>query len=274
MTETETLTFAPLTADDLPAAVALSRAERWPHRPEDWALFLGLGRGVGARQGGRLVGTAMAMPFGPVATACMIIVASEMRGRGLGRRVMEQAMALLAPQEWRLVATEDGLPLYEKLGFRACGRILQHQGPVAAVAAPAGVSWATEADLPALAALDRTATGADRADLLAALARTGRLARLDDGTGFAALRPFGRGEVAGPVIARDGEGARRLLAFLFAGRSGAFLRVDTPEESGLAPWLVENGLAPVGGGVAMTRGTPVETDGSLHPFALAAQALG
>ena len=118
MTETETLTFAPLTVGDLPAAVALSRAERWPHRPEDWALFLGLGRGVAARVGDRLVGTAMAMPFGPVATACMIIVASEMRGRGLGRRVMEQAMALVAPQEWRLVATEDGLPLYEKLGSK------------------------------------------------------------------------------------------------------------------------------------------------------------
>lgn len=143
MTETETLTFAPLTEGDLAAAVALSRAEPWPHRPEDWALFLSLGKGVGARLGDRLVGTALAIPFGPVASACMIIVAAEMRGRGLGRALMERTMALATPREWRLVATEDGLPLYEKLGFRAGGRIFQHQGPVVAVTAPENVAWAT-----------------------------------------------------------------------------------------------------------------------------------
>lgn len=274
MTDIATLHFAPLTEDDLTNAVALSAAESWPHRTEDWGMLLSLGRGVGAYLGDRLVGTAMAMPFGDVATACMIIVAGEMRGRGLGRGLMQQAMALVTPREWRLVATEDGLPLYVKLGFRETGRILQHQGFVAPVASPDGVRWAGEGDLPALAALDRAATGGERDALLAALVRSGQIAQLADGSGYAALRPFGRGEVAGPVVASDGESARRLLAFLFAERTGAFLRVDTPEAGGLAPWLTDLGLRHVGGGRSMTRGIPVETDPALFPFALAAQALG
>jgi hypothetical protein len=105
----------------------------------------------------------------------------------------------------------------------------------------------------------------------------GRFAVIRDGSGlagFAALRPFGRGEVAGPVVARDAADARRLLAFLFAGRAGAFLRVDTPEASGLGDWLAAQGLASVGGGIAMIRGEAPAAAREFQTFALAAQALG
>ena len=85
---------------------------------------------------------------------------------------------------------------------------------------------------------------------------------------------FGRGEVAGPVVARDAADARRLLAFLFASRPGAFLRVDIPEASGLGDWLAAQGLAPVGGGIAMIRGGAPAAAPEFQSFALAAQALG
>ncbi|MFI5841456.1 GNAT family N-acetyltransferase [Catenuloplanes sp. NPDC051500] len=42
----------------------------------------------------------------------------EHRGRGLGRAVMEAALAAHPEREATLVATDAGLPLYEKLGFR------------------------------------------------------------------------------------------------------------------------------------------------------------
>ena len=117
----------------------------------------------------------------------------------------------------------------------------------------------------------------DRAGLVAALAGAGRLAVICDGSGlagYAALRPFGRGEVAGPVVARDAADARRLLSFLFASRPGAFLRVDIPEASGLGDWLAAQGLAPVGGGIAMIRGGAPAAAPEFQSFALAAQALG
>jgi hypothetical protein len=57
------------------------------------------------------------------------------------------------------------------------------------------------------------------------------------------MRPIGRSEVAGRVVARDAAAARRLLAFLFAGRPGAFFRVDTPKASGLGDWLAPRRLS-------------------------------
>ena len=276
MTETRTATLDPLMPAHLDGAVALSRAEGWPHRLEDWALILGLSRGIAAFDGDRLVGTAMATPFGPAATLGMIVVVRDWRGRGLGRAMMEQLMNDEARQ-WRLVATAEGLPLYAKLGFVETYRIVQQQGTAASVAAPEGVAWAEPDDTDAIAALDRAATGMDRAGLVAALAGAGRLAVIRDESGlagYAALRPFGRGKVAGPVVARDASDARRLLAFLFASHPGAFLRVDIPEASGLGDWLAAQGLARVGGGIAMIRGGAPTAALEFQSFALATQALG
>jgi GNAT superfamily N-acetyltransferase len=275
MTETTEITFEALTPARLDGAVALSRAEGWPHRAEDWALILGLGRGIAALDGERVIGTALATPFGSAGALSMIVVAHDRRGRGLARAMLERLMDGDARQ-WHLVATDDGLPLYRKLGFVETQRIVQTQGPVAAVAAPEGVAWAEAGDTEAIAALDRAATGMDRASLVAALAGAGRFAVIRDGSGlagYAALRPFGRGEVAGPVVARDTADARRLLAFLFAGRPGAFLRVDTTEASGLGDWLAAQGLVPVGGGIAMVRGGAPSATREFQSFALAAQAL-
>jgi len=276
MTETTDITLETLTPAHLDAAVALSRAEGWPHQAEDWALILGLGRGIAARDGDRLIGTAMATPFEPAGTLGMIVVARDWRGRGLARAMLQRLMDGDA-RAWHLIATADGLPLYGKLGFVETHRIVQSQGPVGAVAAPEGVAWAEPGDTEAIAALDRAATGMDRASLIAAIAGVGRFAVIRDRSGlmgYAALRRFGRGEVAGPVVARDAAEARRLLAFLFAGRPGAFLRVDTPEASGLSDWLAAQGLAPVGGGIAMTRGGAPVAATEFQTFALAAQALG
>ncbi len=275
--KTETVTFEAFTSAHLDAGVALSRAEHWPHRRDDWAMVLKLSRGVAAMAGGRLVGTAFATPFGRVAMLNLIIVAAEMRGRGLGGALIERAMAGVKADQWRLIATRDGLPLYRKFGFAEAGEIVQHQGPVAAVAKPDGVAWAAPADAAALVALDRAATGMDRATLVSALLREGRAAVLRDGealSGYAVLRPFGRGEVVGPVIAASAEDARRLIAFLVSGRDGAFMRVDTPVDSGLAPWLEEIGLAHAGGGIPMTLGKAPCAPAPVRAYALASQALG
>lgn len=275
-TDTDRIVLEPLTTHHLEAAAALSRGEGWPHRYEDWALSVAISRGVVAMADGRLVGTALATPFGRVATLNLIIVAPEMRGRGLGRALVARAMEL-ASDEWRLTATRDGLPLYRSLGFVEGGEIFQYQGPVAAVPRPEGANWAEPTDAEAILALDRAATGMDRTSLLTEIMRTGRFAVMREGNrlaGFAAIRPFGRGEVAGPTIARDRESAWRLLAFVLAGREGAFMRVDTQADSGLAPWLAEIGLTCVGGGIPMSLGKAPATPSPFRSFALAAQAFG
>lgn len=273
-----TLTFCPFESAHINGALALSRAAQWPHRSEDWALLLSLSRGAVVLDGTDVVATALATQFGPVACANMIIVDAARRGAGLGRRVMEAAMAQVGAEEWRLIATVDGLPLYRKLGFVAYGEIVQHQGIVTAQATGGALpDPASDGDIEALAALDRAATGMDRRSLYAALLRQGSVHVLREGgaiTALAALRHFGRGEVLGPVIAGSADAARAIMAPLIASCAGRFLRVDTSVSSGLAPWLTAQGLGHAGGGVQMRLGKAVAIEGPQQSFALAAQALG
>ncbi|ANM12953.1 MULTISPECIES: GNAT family N-acetyltransferase [unclassified Rhizobium] len=276
--QTSQIDFAAFGSEHLGAALNLSRQAGWPHRPEDWQMAFALSEGVVAIEGDRVVGTVLVTPYKQdSATINMVIVDEAMRGRGLGRRLMHAAMELAGDRPLRLVATADGLPLYEKLGFRQTGRILQHQGTAAQLARPIATSTATMTDFTAITELDRQAFGADRADLLEYIAKAGELAVLRHNgriTGFAALRTFGRGEVIGPVIAGNLEDAKALVTHFIALRPGAFLRVDTTAAAGLSDWLAEQGLAHVGGGIAMMK-PPIPGAGPVATiFALASQALG
>ncbi|MCB8840355.1 GNAT family N-acetyltransferase [Aurantimonas sp. VKM B-3413] len=271
----------PFTTGHLESAVALSRNEGWPHRAEDWALVAEISKAFVAAEGGRVVGTAFCTPFGSdLAMLDMIIVDGAMRGRGLGRRLVERVMAEAGDRSLRLVATEAGLPLYAKLGFVEDEQILQHQGEAAAVLRPQGVTEVASDDWPAIVELDRTAFGGDRTLLFEHLQAVGEavVMRGEAGriAGFAICRPFGRGFVVGPVVAPDAEAAKRLIAAYLHRHAGSFVRVDVPASSGLAPWLAENGLAHVGGGMKMASPVPRSAPSSnvVQTFALASQALG
>jgi predicted N-acetyltransferase YhbS len=266
--------------DHIEGAVALSRQENWPHRPQDWQMALRLSRGVVALDDqGRVTGTILVTPYGAdCAMINMVIVDKNVRGKGLGRRLMEQALALAEDRPLRLVATTDGMPLYEKLGFVPSGTVLQYQGKVAELDAPEGVEAASADDLPTIKAMDREAYGADREALIDALAERGEFAVIRHDRAieaYAAIRPFGRGEVIGPVIAGNVEDARALISFFATSRPGAFLRVDTDSRTGIADWLGEIGLAHAGGGVTMDRPSWKDAQQARPKvYALANQALG
>ncbi|WP_316164512.1 MULTISPECIES: GNAT family N-acetyltransferase [unclassified Bradyrhizobium] len=273
--------FRAFSGEHLDAATRLSQQVRWPHRREDWQMALALSKGcVAVAADGRVIGTVLMTPYGQDAgTINMVIVDEAERGKGLGRCLMQQAMALAGERRLQLVATEDGLLLYEKLGFHRSGEIVQHQGHLAeAVAQPDAVRAATPDDIAVITALDIAAFGADRRDLIAHIASIGEFAVLERqgrAAGFAALRHFGRGLVIGPVVAFSSEDAKSLVAHFLAGRQGKFIRVDTGSETGLAPWLGGLGLDHVGGGIVMLRPAAGHTRRRAPTsFALASQAFG
>ncbi|EHS49706.1 GCN5-related N-acetyltransferase [Rhizobium sp. PDO1-076] len=278
--QTIDIAIAPIGLEHLDDAVRLSRQSGWPHRPEDWRLALALSEGFVAVTGsGEVAGTILLTPYGAdCATINMVIVDESMRGRGLGRRLLEAAMTLAGDRPLRLVATAEGLPLYERLGFRETGTIVQHQGVAGSIAAPDNTRAATADDLPAILDLDRQAYGADRASLIRKLAEIGEYAvicREGQVAAFTAIRTFGRGEVIGPVVAPDLNDAKALVSHFISRRQGAFLRVDTGAGTGLAPWLEDQGFAHVGGGIAMARPVTIPPAApAVTTFALANQALG
>jgi GNAT superfamily N-acetyltransferase len=269
MTTTTTPALEAFTPAHLPQALRLSEQAGWPHRAEDWALTLSVSQGVVALEGGRVVGTALCSAFGPVATLNMIIVEEAMRGRGLGRALMEAIIALAGDREMRLIATTDGLPLYEKLGFRATGQIAQYQGVAAGAMPELAVATGNPADIDRLAPTDRAASGMDRALLLRDIAAGGEVLLCNGG--FALLRPFGHGRVVGPITAPDPATARALMADAASRCAGNFLRLDLRMGQGLEAMAASLGLARVGGGTAMVRNPQTSAPTT---FALISQALG
>jgi N-acetylglutamate synthase-like GNAT family acetyltransferase len=268
-----------MTAEHLSDAVELSRHVGWPHRREDWELMQSLSQGVVVEEEGRVVGTILMTPYdNDAATVNMVIVDAAMRGRGLGRKLMQEALAKAGERTCYLVATQEGLPLYEKLGFVATGKIVQHQGRAPSVDAPAHVSWGEDGDHARFVVLDRAAFGHDRSALMSSLRERAKFAVVRDQgdvQAFAAIRRFGRGLVIGPVVARKLHEARCLIDFLLADNAGEFARIDTDETTDLGEWLTRRGLAHVGGGITMRRtaGEPKDETTPHRTYALVSQAL-
>jgi hypothetical protein len=230
----------------------------------------------------------------------MMLVAARYGRRGLGRALMEHVLQAAGDDATvTLFATDMGRPLYEKLGFAAVRRNVSFVGRFrpspardnskkreapAPAASLGSVRLAAEADLPAILALDRAAFGADRgqiltrlpalADQVAVFAAGGPAGTGIAGTGVAGTGVAGYGAawrvapaltVIGPLVAPDGEAAKRLVEAL-AARARTPVRLDLdPDRRELPGWAHAHGLEPAGRTVVMARGelTPRGTPGCL-----------
>jgi ribosomal protein S18 acetylase RimI-like enzyme len=274
-----------MTADDLPAAQALTDELRWPHRLADWEHVFRHGEGLVAERDGQVVGTGLRWRWGPRhATVGLIVVAPACQGRRIGHRLMTALLKGLDDCSVLLHATADGRGLYERLGFVRIGEIRQHQGtalPTPPVAL--GVGWrmrpATESDLPELRSLDAAARGMPRTALIDELLRDAEATVVLDhegrACGMAMLRRFGRGHAIGPVVAPDAEGAKALIAHLSGLNAGRFTRIDIDFDSGLAEWIETLGLLRVDAPTTMLRGPALDSrPGAPKLYAITTQALG
>ena len=271
-----------MTPADIERAVELSRDHSWPHREEDWALFLELGEGLVAEIDGHVVGTAMSWRYGDkAATLGMVIVDKAMQGKGLGRLLMQATLDRLEGCTIMLQATAEGAPLYAKLGFVDVGALHQHQGIVSSV--PLADLRADERIRPLSAnedtpgALYSLASGMDRGAMMQTLLAHDSavvLTRDHTPTGFALLRRFGRGWSVAPVVANDAEGAKALILHWLGQNAGNFTRLDVTDASGLSPWLEALGLPRVDTVRTMIRGPIPPKAKDAEVFALTSQALG
>lgn len=278
----EAIALRPMTGADIDAATHLSREQAWPHREEDWALFLSLGEGIVAERDGKVIGTIMAWRYGDdFATLGMVIVSPAAQGQGLGRKLMEAMLERLKGRSVVLNATEEGLPLYRKLGFVETGTIYQHQAvapamPLAELLPDERVRPIGGAD-DCLGDLYARAAGMDRRalfEVLSAHADTVVLTRDHAPMGFAQFRRFGRGWLVGPVVAPETHGAKALILHWLGANTGTFCRLDVTEESGLSGWLADLGLPCVGRVKTMVLGPAPKADAAIAVQALASQALG
>ncbi|MCX5398235.1 GNAT family N-acetyltransferase [Streptomyces sp. NBC_00102] len=282
-----------LTRGDLIACADLSEDRGWPRDEHRWGLLLGASTGYGIDDpaGKGLAAACVVTSYQPSHAALgMMLVAERFARQGLGRRLLLHVLAEHGETPLTLFATDQGRPLYEGLGFavvgsveRSVGRFLPEDVPVRASAEAHGSSALTTRrakarDLPAIMALDVSAFGAERTQMLARLPAFSdhfRVAeRAGELVGFAALWPSDGSHVIGPLVAPDSDTAKALVASL-ASETDLVLRteIDT-RHTELRGWLSERGLAAVSRTAVMTRGCQDVPGDWSHRFAPLTVATG
>lgn len=283
--------YRSFTTADIPGAHALSIAVHWPHRAEDWQFAFDAGTGFVAEDSGNLIGTALCWTFGDDrGTLGLVIVSPDEQGRGIGRHLLDLVIKELGERVTFLYATPAGQPLYEKLGFRACGTLNQHQGIIARV--PSVPPLAGEclrklesADRRKVIELASRSSGFDRSATLHALFEfsEGVVLEGEHGLlGFSLFRRFGRGYVVGPVVAdhsQENMRAKALITYWLARNEGKFIRIDLPGWADVSEWLNQIGMLRGETVVKMVRNASPEQhngepDTTYRAFGIINQAMG
>jgi GNAT superfamily N-acetyltransferase len=240
---------------DAAACVPLSAEAGWNQNEDDWRLMLGWGQAFGIKAEGRLVASALTLPYastgGGYAWISMVLVTARFRHRGIATRLMQACLDWV--DERGLVpvldATPVGRPVYLKLGFSDGVGMTRLEAPVVGACdahSPDGVTIEPISDVAGIVAFDASRCGLDRSSLLAHL--RGRepdgafVARTGDGrvVGYVLGR---RGRLArhiGPLVADTPEIARALLARVLPGGRVFIDLFDGQNE--IAAWLAALGF--------------------------------
>jgi predicted GNAT family acetyltransferase len=153
----------------------LTALEAWGYTREDFRRLLDLSPDgcFAAERDGRVVGVLTTTSYDGLAFLGAVIVAPELRGKGVGKQMMDATLAHLRAtgvRTVRLNAYLNAIPFYERLGFHAEYEVVRWHGPAAVGANVRGVRPIRKGDLRGLARMDAAYFGANRSALLTRLA--------------------------------------------------------------------------------------------------------
>ena len=232
--------------DDVPAAMRLTEAAGWNQIEQDWLTVLALAPG-GCwvyEEDGRVVGTVTAISYGrKLAWIGMMLVDPGYRRRGIGRSLMEHALAYLegaGVEIIKLDATDMGYPLYRGLGFQDECLIERWSGIAASVPCESATQdLGLLRDAGEVSALDREAFGVSRTAVLRLLQRGCAQECLRTPEGYVMARPGSNAHFLGPCVAREPGQARRLVQSILSKHSGEKVFWDLLPDNELASDLAE-----------------------------------
>lgn len=235
-----------LRLEDIPDLVALSDHLGWTYTAEELTVMLSAGCGYGHRnEAGRMISSAMLLPYGTeLASIGAVMVDADYRRRGLGQQATQACIEALSERSIpiMLVATKQGKPLYERMGFRTVGTLDKLICEAGAYRSPAALNLKgyrveplqIDRHLTAMVQLDRAAVGGDREQFLRLRAQQAQIGavlldRLGEVAGFSLGIQNPVKMVIGPVVAPDGELAAALVDSIAREQVGK-LRIDVPSE--------------------------------------------
>ncbi|MDX6640786.1 MAG: hypothetical protein QOF12_1797 [Solirubrobacteraceae bacterium] len=225
----------------------------WPWEQPAGVVLVALGR---LR---RVIGGACCASFGTTGWIGALGVVPRSRGRGAGSALTDACVAWLRERGATtalLHATDQGRPVYERLGFVAEGRSRAWRGGPSHARPAAGLRPLRAGERAAIAALDRAVTGERRDPVLDAISPLTGLAAERDGRlrGYLLSSPWG----AGPAVLADDEdcGIELLSAARRATQGPAILTLPDANEAAVAA-LEHWGFQAVNHAERMRLGPPV-----------------
>ncbi|MBI2827122.1 MAG: GNAT family N-acetyltransferase [Planctomycetia bacterium] len=243
------ITIRPLLEVDLPAADRVLRAAferdfsfqpalRLSERVQPGSHFV-------AVNSAGVVGTVGAINYGRFAYIALMGVAPQQQRGGIGRRLIEHALAELDRQGCRMAlldATDAGAALYTPFGFVDDGVACEYVGqfPSSANGDCAAIRPMQESDLAEVIAFDTPRFGADRSTLLRVLLAdaAGRALVSCDSAGAVDGFLIARASVLGPWVASDLRAAERLLLAAARLPLNDVAKVFVPRSNGFAESLL------------------------------------
>ncbi len=270
-----------MTPDDLPFCRHLVKEAGWNQTDADWLRAMDLeptGCFV-AEANQQPVATTTVCCFENIAWIAMVLVDKKVRGRGIGKLIVEHAIAYLDAkgiETIRLDATSLGQGLYKKLGFREEYEVIRFTGgwrsgdPAADDPTPGTLEignirriFKGDVMMDEIVRLDEEATATFRRSFINSFAKTNNIpfyCSITDGavTGYAGCREGINAIQIGPLAASVPESGYWLLNQIVSYFPGKPMYVDIPAQNVAAlNWAAANAFTEQRRFVRMYRGIKI-----------------
>ncbi|MGG0707564.1 GNAT family N-acetyltransferase [Bacillus paramobilis] len=221
--------------------VALSSYIGWDYNREEIETIFDSGIVYGVwNEREKLIASAAIILYGEkLASIGMVIVHPDYKGRGIGKAITNACIKSVSAQTpLMLIATDEGKPLYEKLGFRAVSYVSKYicnsyNGNDYFVGNEKYMMKYEECDLEEIIKLDENAFGTNRkAFLTKRMIQSEQCIVVKDNKqnvlGYGLSIQTSENKIIGPVVAKNDAMAMRIVHALARGHDGR-LRMDVPK---------------------------------------------
>ncbi|MBD8073588.1 GNAT family N-acetyltransferase [Bacillus sp. FSL L8-0199] len=221
--------------------VSLSSYIGWDYNREEIETIFNVGIVYGVwNEREELIASAAIILYGEkLASIGMVIVHPDYKGRGIGKIITEACVkSVSAHTPIMLIATDEGKPLYEKLGFRAVSYVSKYicnsyNANHKCAENEEYMMVYKESDLEGIIKIDKGAFGTSRNEFLKQrIMQSEQCVVVKDtkenvvGYGISIQTP--ENKIIGPVVAKNNAMAMRIVHDLARGHNGK-LRMDVPE---------------------------------------------
>ncbi|WP_232700058.1 GNAT family N-acetyltransferase [Brevibacillus daliensis] len=286
----EILKLLPCSRTDTDSLVALTHKVKWDFDEKRINRLLRVGSIVGHRTShGELISSTAVFRYGQTLTSLgLVIVHPDFQGRGLGKKVLEACIQMIPEEEAIvLIATPEGKPVYEKLGFTTvdsvhkymCESVQHHEVKVSNRYHIEDVNRHQSNVLHRIIQLDADAFGAERKLLIQNMFESDSecLVLFDQNGEIEGLCFATKSEpytVIGPLVAPNDETAFALLTKLTFSIEGR-VRIDIPDgKTDLMKMIESIGFHKMDNPPVMICRTDQLPKRNGTYYALASQALG